>query len=70
MKNFIREMKNDIKSMIFESYKTAFMNDKLPMIKDFECEIEIPKEKQFCYEKRQSIKASSQKNCGRNHEKF
>lgn len=46
MKNFIREMKNDIKSMIFESYKTAFMNDKLPMIKDFECEIEIPKEKQ------------------------
>lgn len=46
MKNFIKDIKNEISSMIFESYKTAFMNGKLPMLKDFECDIEIPKEKQ------------------------
>ena len=45
MKNFIKDIKNEIHSMIFESYKTAFMNDKLPMVKDFLCDIEIPKEK-------------------------
>lgn len=45
MKNFIKDIKNEIHSMIFESYKTAFMNNKLPMVKDFLCDIEIPKEK-------------------------
>ena len=46
MKNFIKEIKENIRTLIFESYKTAFMNNDLPMVKDFLCDIEIPKEKQ------------------------
>ena len=44
MRNFIKEIKNEIKDMVFEAYKEAFMETKLDKLSEFVCDIEIPKE--------------------------
>ena len=46
MKNFIKEMKNNIETIVFEAYKSAFMDGDLPKLSDFSSDVEIPKEKQ------------------------
>jgi arginyl-tRNA synthetase len=46
MKDFIKEVKNNIKDMLYSAYKVAFLDGDLPKISDFICDIEIPKEKQ------------------------
>ena len=46
MRNFIKEIKNEIKDMVFEAYKEAFMETKLDKLSEFVCDVEIPKEKQ------------------------
>lgn len=45
MKNFIKEVKNDIKDMLYQAYKLAFLDGDLPKISEFICDIEVPKEK-------------------------
>jgi arginyl-tRNA synthetase len=45
MKNFIKEVKNDIKDMLYQAYKLAFLDADLPKISEFICDIEVPKEK-------------------------
>lgn len=45
MRNFIKEMKETINTMVFEAYKQAFMNGDLPKLNEFVSDIEIPKDK-------------------------
>ena len=45
MRNFIKEMKETINTMVFEAYKEAFMSGDLPKINDYLSDIEIPKDR-------------------------
>lgn len=45
MRNFIKEMKESINTMIYEAYKQAFMDGDLPKLSEFVSDVEIPKDK-------------------------
>ena len=45
MRNFIKEMKETINTMVFEAYKKAFMDGDLTKLNEYVSDIEIPKDK-------------------------
>ena len=45
MRNFIKEMKESINTMVFDAYKQAFMDGDLPKLNEYVSDIEIPKDK-------------------------
>lgn len=45
MRNFIKEMKESINTMVYEAYKQAFMDGDLPKLSEFVSDVEIPKDK-------------------------
>jgi len=45
MRNFIKEMKESISTMVFDAYKQAFMDGDLPKLNEYVSDIEIPKDK-------------------------
>ncbi len=45
MRNFIKEMKETINTMVYDAYKQAFMDGDLPKLNEYVSDIEIPKDK-------------------------
>ncbi|MBO5409368.1 MAG: arginine--tRNA ligase [Clostridia bacterium] len=45
MRNFLKEMKETINTMVYDAYKQAFMDGDLPKLNEYVSDIEIPKDK-------------------------
>ena len=45
MRNFIKEMKETINTMVYDAYKQAFIDGDLPKLNEYVSDIEIPKDK-------------------------
>ncbi len=45
MRNFIKEMKETINTMVYDAYKQAFLDGDLPKLNEYVSDIEIPKDK-------------------------
>ncbi len=45
MRDFIKEMKETINTMVYDAYKQAFMDGDLPKLSEYVSDIEIPKDK-------------------------